>query len=152
MRAHASGHLAGLPHCRLGQYREAAKNCYEILIPSCARPQAWAGHGQTHRVTVPVGHGLKREAPITSSNEGASQRPRECARIPVQPPREAREGERRATAALPGAKQRIEGRIREKRGFNQAIEKTLELQISLKEKRGRANYRKQMNSRVRHLV
>ena len=80
----------------------------------------WLGPNTPRRGT----HGAqtkKGDASMKSSDENTLRRPRECARTHYlsSPPRGVCEGERRATAALPGEKQRIEGRNKKRRQANE---------------------------------
>ena len=58
-----------------------------------------AGLDSVLRVTMPLGHGPGEVRQLVGSNEGASRkdRRRKLTKVPVQPPREGREGEFRST-------------------------------------------------------
>ena len=80
---------------------------------------------------------------LVSSSEGASRRiGKTLMSAPIQPPREACEGEY-------GSKQGTEGRNGGKRRWNQAGKEHQKTNFI---KEGQANCGKQMKSRVRHLV
>ena len=94
-------------------------------------------------IAVPEGHGLEEMRQLSSLNEGGSREGRENKNARegtcLAPSRGMREREHEQTRA---------GKCGKRRG-NQ-IGKEHQKETSIKEKR--ANYRKQMKSRVRHLI
>ena len=95
-------------------------------------------------IAVPVGHRLEEVRQLVGSNEGASQkdRRRKLMKVPVQPPREGREGECRSTKEVKAETEAGSDKMGPARDTRK--------QISIKE--GQAKFGKKMKSHVRHLV